>query len=135
MREKIKKQRTKNQKTEEINYYKITTFILVFFLVILCGYIFYSINIQNIATKNQEYGRQQTLNNIIANIEQNQQVTIHYNQNDSVTLIPISLAYQVREDTILEIIDYIEKEGVVSLYNNETKFTLIPYNSITNQTS
>jgi flagellar basal body-associated protein FliL len=118
---------------QNLNYYKITTMVLIAILVLVGVYFLYSIHISNVSQESQIYGQKQVINSMIQSVSQNGQVTFNLGENQSLTLVPVSAARQVRESTILEIFNYVEKEGAVTLYNNETELTLIPYEGNTQE--
>ena len=122
-------------KKKNVNYYKISTLVLVAVLVIVGGYFLYMSHVQNVASKNQALGQQQAADLILRNVAQKGQFTFQLTENKTLTLVTLNDARKVRENTILEIFNYVEEEGSVTLYNNETQMTLVPYQGDVNTQS
>lgn len=153
----VNKKEKISKKDEQINYYKISTFVLVGIIVLVIltyGFISYS---SYRFGQGVELGQENTANYILETVAKNGYVTISsgnstyllieqnvvisslissvlnegkvdlITQQGNITLVPSILLDRTKEDTILEILGIVREKGYVSLYDNESQITLIPY--------
>ena len=115
----------KTQK-KRFNFYKFTTLILI--IVILLFVTYYILGSYSNTKFNQGKlaGQNEAIDYIVTSLNTQGYVSLTIN-NQTLTLVPSALLQDTREKTILEILDYVKKEGYVTLYNNETQLILVPY--------
>jgi hypothetical protein len=111
---------------KRFNFYKFTTFILLFAILIFSAYKSFDYYSNNKFEQGREYGQAQAADYIVKSLEEVGYVTITIG-NQTINLVPAESIQLAREQTILEIMNYIKKEGFVSLYDNETEVILVPY--------
>ena len=114
------------EKKNPINYYKISTFVLLGILV-LFG-INYGINSYGSSKFNQGVltGQQSTFGTLLNELSSKGYVSIQ-GDNLSVVLVPSNSIQVAQEQTIMTIIDTVEKNGYVSISNNNSEVILVPY--------
>lgn len=113
------------KESKKVNYYKYVTFVFIGLLLIFgLIYVFgaYRDSVYNEGFKN---GQANTIGFVIDRVTTDGSVSFANEQNASLTLVPVQHLSLVREQTILEIMNYVETEGSVSLYNNETEMLLV----------
>jgi hypothetical protein len=115
------------KKLKNMNYYKIATYVLLIIIVLIGA--FYLLNYySNVKmTQGAIYGQQTVSNAIFNELNEKGYVTFNLGENESLTLVPSIYVQNAKEQTILEIMDLIEKDGSVTLYNNDTELILVPY--------
>ncbi|MEM1535494.1 MAG: hypothetical protein QXE64_01490 [Candidatus Pacearchaeota archaeon] len=108
------------------NFYKITTFVLLAVILIgalVAGFLLYG-------SSRFKAGQQNAFNAIVANVIANGAVSLQ-NESTTITLVPVQAIDLARQQTILEIINLVQQQGYVSLYNNQsgnvTELILVPY--------
>lgn len=118
---------TKKQKTKNLNYYKIATYSLLTVVILISA--FFLLNYYGNAKINQGaiLAQQAIGNTIFAELNEKGYITFNLGENESLTLVPSAYVQKAREETIIEIMDLVKKEGSITLYNNETQLILIPY--------
>jgi len=114
---------TKKVVKRKFNFYKFTTFVLVLVILIFGAYKSFDYYSNNKFEDGRVYGQTQAVDYIVNSLTEVGYVTITID-NQTINLVPAELA---KQQTILEIMHYVEKEGFVSLYNNDTQVILVPY--------
>lgn len=111
---------------KKFNFYKFTTFILVILIALFGAYYMLGSYSNSKFNQGRLVGQNEAVDYIVTSLNTQGYVTLTIG-NESLSLVPSTSLQQSREQTILEIMNYIKKEGYVTLYNNETELVLVPY--------
>ena len=116
----IKKEQ-KSPAKQRRNIYKLLFFLLV--LVVLVCFLVLIFN--NYSNKRFIQGVDYTVYSIFDILEKEGKVALNFN-NKSVVLVSEDLIHLTTDNLIREIIETVEKQGHVYVYNNETELLLVP---------
>lgn len=116
----------KKIRKKRFNFYKFTTFALVVLISLFVTYYAFGSYSNSKFNQGRLTGQNEAIDYIVNSLNTQGYVTLSIN-NQSFSLVPSISLQQSREQTIIEIMQYIEKEGYVTLYNNDTELVLIPY--------
>ncbi|MDA3855255.1 MAG: hypothetical protein PF569_03280 [Candidatus Woesearchaeota archaeon] len=108
------------------NFYKFTTYVLL--IVIVVAIAFYSFGVHSTTKFNEGviYGQQLTSDYAVQTLNQNGYLPLTLG-NQTIALVPSQMLQVAKEETILEILTYVQENGYVSLFINETEVVLVPY--------
>lgn len=109
------------------NNYKIGFAVLLCVVVVGCLFLGFNYSTNKAFEKGVLEGENLVIEKIIYDINQDGQVKFVNDKGEELSLVPVNVAIKVRENTILEIIDLVNKEGFVNLYTNESQLVLVPY--------
>lgn len=115
-----KKQDTNIKKTK--NIYKtlfLTTIFIIIILLLVFSFNYYS-------NKKFKQGMQFTIYSIFEILEKEGKVSINL-ENKTATLVSEVMLSSIVDELVNQIIETVETQGYVSIYNNETQLMLVPY--------
>ena len=112
--------------SKEVNYYKYATFALLVIIVVFGLFYAFGAYRESVYNKGFASGQMSAVGLMIDGINRDGAISFT-DGNATLTLVPSAQLQKVREGTILEIMNFVDKEGYVSLYNNETEVILMKY--------
>ncbi len=108
------------------NYYKISTFVLTGIIIVaglIAGFLLYGNSKLN-------QGKQLAFSSIYETLNRTGNVMLT-DGNITIVLVPIQALDLAKQQTILEIIDTVQKQGYITLFSNVsgnlTEIVLLPY--------
>ncbi|MCA9497456.1 MAG: hypothetical protein KC589_11035 [Nanoarchaeota archaeon] len=153
----VKKKEKIIKQEKKFDYYKISTFVLLGIILIgILAYGFVSYSSYRFE-QGVLFGQENTVNLILQNVNKNGYVNVFSGNTSyilveqnvvvaslissvintgkvdlvtnegNITLVPSVYMEQIKQNTILEILGIVRDKGFVSLYDNVSQVTLVPY--------
>jgi hypothetical protein len=125
MTEKVKS--TKIEK-KNLNYYKITTFILVgTILLVLLGFVGTSV-LSSAYDDGVVFGQQNTVNILLNEVNDKGYIEINLGENRTLSLVPSSMIKNTQEELVDVILSSVTEKGYVQINTgNNDSIVLVPY--------
>jgi hypothetical protein len=125
MTEKVKS--TKIEK-KNLNYYKITTFILVgTILLVLLGFVGTSV-LSSAYDDGVVFGQQNTVNILLNEVNDKGYIEINLGENRTLSLVPSSMIKNAQEELVDVILSSVTEKGYVQINTgNNDSIVLVPY--------
>jgi hypothetical protein len=121
---------------QEKNFYKILSYALILIIVVLGAYL--GIGYYGDTRYEQGYidGSVQVNNFILSSLSQRGNLQVQVG-NQSIVLVPSQMVQESLnrgyEGAVMQIFEGINKNGYVSVHNNDTEVILVPYTQNTNE--
>lgn len=111
------------------NFYKLTTYLLLIVIIVVVTYYTFGVYSTTKFNEGVIYGQQLTGNYAVQTLNENGYLPLTLG-NQTIALVPSQMLQVAKEETILEILSYVEENGYVSLFINETEVILVPYQPV-----